>query len=164
MVRAYKKNLSVYSQRKDLRFFAITAAIAILVVAAVFWWLKLTGITMSNEAFCGYTEHQHSEDCIHKEPICSLGTEPARVLVCTDEAHGHSEACYEELSAHEHVDACYKAEYLCGEEEHIHTAICFSNLEADLETKADWEATLPGRTGDWRQDIVMKKQSIMLRD
>lgn len=193
MVRVNKKNLPFYSERKGLRFLAITAAIAILVVIAVFWWLKLTGITMSNEAFCGYTEHQHSEECITRELICDLSTEPTLTLTCpetehdhsdacyedtqvlicdldhdhTDECyvtektltcligeHQHSEACYEYLPAHEHVDACYKVEYLCGSEDHIHTAACFSNLDADLETKADWEATLPGRTGDWRQDIV----------
>ena len=148
---------------------------------------------MSNEAFCGYTEHQHSEECITRELICDLSTEPTLTLTCPETEHDHSDACYEDtqvlicdldhdhtdecyvtektltcligehqhieacyeyLPAHEHVDACYKVEYLCGSEEHIHTAACFSNLDADLETKVDWEATLPERTGDWRQDIV----------
>ena len=57
MVRVNKKSLPFYSERKGLRFLTITAAIAVLVVIAVFWWLKLTGITMSNEAFCGHTAH-----------------------------------------------------------------------------------------------------------
>ena len=65
----------------------MTSAVCILslmVVVGVFWWLKLTGITMANEAFCGLDEHAHTEAC---------GTE------CTAEAHTHTAACYSDISA-----------------------------------------------------------------
>lgn len=87
MIRVNKKNFPFYNERKGLRFLTITAVMAILVVVAVFWWLKLTGITMSNEAFCGYTEHQHSEECITRELICDLSTEPTLTLTCPETEH-----------------------------------------------------------------------------
>ena len=31
--------------------------ISLAVVLLVFWWLKLTGITLAGEAFCGISEH-----------------------------------------------------------------------------------------------------------
>lgn len=45
----------------------------------------------------------------------------------------------------------------CGEEEgpnHTHTLQCYSNPNADLETEANWTATIPSLTGNWNEDVV----------
>ncbi len=49
---------------------AAAAMLGIFVIMAVFWGLKLTGITLAGEACCGYTEHTHTEECITKTLIC----------------------------------------------------------------------------------------------
>ena len=45
----------------------------------------------------------------------------------------------------------------CGQEEgenHTHTLQCYSNPDADLETEANWSATIPSLTGNWNEDVV----------
>ena len=71
--------------------------ISLAVVLLVFWWLKLTGITLAGEAFCGISEHEHNDSCIAE---CTLT-------------------------------------------EHIHTASCYSDITADVETREEWEKTVP---------------------
>ncbi|MCD8130467.1 MAG: CHAP domain-containing protein, partial [Lachnospiraceae bacterium] len=53
----------------------------------------------------------------------------------------------------------YVLELVCGMEEHIHTVDCLSDDEADVETASDWEATLPGLTGNRAFDVVAVAQS-----
>ena len=43
----------------------ISILLSLLVIWGVFWSLKLTGITLAGEAFCGIDEHEHSELCAH---------------------------------------------------------------------------------------------------
>lgn len=45
---------------------------ALIVSIIVFWWLKLVGITVTGEAFCGLEEHTHSNDCFVTEFICGF--------------------------------------------------------------------------------------------
>lgn len=45
---------------------------AFIVAIVVFWWLKLIGITVTGDAFCGLDEHIHSEDCYSSELICGI--------------------------------------------------------------------------------------------
>lgn len=90
---------------------------ALLVFVAVFWWLKLTALTMAGDAFCGYEEHIHTLEC-------GLGA-----TECTIE--------------HQHTPDCVGAEFLCGLEAHTHTSDCYSDIKADLETPEVWAATLP---------------------
>ncbi len=69
-------SISGYVERRQLnkdvfrRRLATSAMLGLLVVVAVFWWLKLTGITLAGEACCGFTEHTHSEECIAQMLIC----------------------------------------------------------------------------------------------
>ena len=42
---------------------AVLPIISLFVVIGVFWWLKLIGITMAGEAFCGMEEHTHFREC-----------------------------------------------------------------------------------------------------
>lgn len=75
--------------------------ISLFVVLLVFWWLKLTGITLAGEAFCGIPEHTHTD------------------------------ACFSDLTS------------ICALSEHTHTSDCYSDITADVETREEWEATLP---------------------
>ncbi len=112
-----------YTQTWKRRITALLPLLSLLVTVIVFWWLKLTGITLTGEAFCGYTEHSHSEQCILSE------------LICTEQEH-------------EHTEDCYRISYTCDTEEHVHTSSCYSDVTADLETAEIWEATLPELTAE----------------
>lgn len=57
--------------------------LSLLVILIVFWGLKLTGIGIAGEAFCGKEEHIHSEEC----------------TACTKEAHIHDATCYSNVNA-----------------------------------------------------------------
>ena len=99
-----------------------SSVLCLAVILCVFWGLKLTGITMAGEAFCGIAEHAHTEACILQTTICDQ----------------------EESDSHTHTDACYQSLIQCTLEEHVHAAICYSDITADLENDADWEADLKG--------------------
>lgn len=74
-------------QRIQGRFWRVTACLSAVVILCVFWYLKLTGITLAGEAFCGMSEHQHTD-------ACQTAAQP-----CTLEEHIHVESCYSDLSA-----------------------------------------------------------------
>ena len=61
--------------------------LSVMVIIGVFWGLKLTGITMAGEAFCGIEEHAHDESC-NWRLICPL--EEA-------EPHTHTKECLEQV-------------------------------------------------------------------
>ncbi len=67
--------------RHNLR--QIIPALSLLVILIVFWSLKLTGIGIAGEAFCGKDEHIHTDECVS----------------CTKEEHIHDESCYSDLTA-----------------------------------------------------------------
>ncbi|MBQ8474136.1 MAG: hypothetical protein IJ499_00545, partial [Clostridia bacterium] len=100
---------------------AVLPLISLLVIIGVFWWLKLVGITLAGDAFCGFTEHTHTESCYEAQ------------LICVDEQDEHT-----------HTDSCYESVLICQTEEHTHISECYSDITADLETADDWEETLMG--------------------
>lgn len=114
----------------------IILLLSFLVVLSVFWGLKLTGITMAGEAFCGQEEHVHNEECMTSELICELGE---------SEIHIHSESCIlkklkcgqEEQEPHHHDDACKVKTLICEIEEkeaHTHSDECVNRtLSCALE-------------------------------
>ena len=127
----------------------IILILSLAVTLYVFWQLKLTGITMAGEAFCGKAEHVHDESCTVGELICTLPEEEAHVhsesclvhqLVCQleeSEAHTHGADCVdrtlicgmEEAEGHAHAEACYQQELICGlpeEEAHVHEESCYT--------------------------------------
>ena len=65
----------------------IVAIFSIVVVLWVFWHLKLTGIGIAGEAFCGHAEHCHDEQCMNEETTCQL------------KEHIHDETCYSDVTA-----------------------------------------------------------------
>ena len=134
------KYLSQVNTQKNARstLRRLGSALSVLVILGVFWGLKLTGITMAGDAFCGMEEHVHSETCVMQELICALEETPAHVhsdecleqiLICPEEeaeAHTHSEECSQktlvctlsdEASPHSHGDECYIEVPACGMEE-----------------------------------------------
>ena len=123
--------------------------LSLLVILGVFWGLKLTGITMAGEAFCGMEEHVHGEGCVLQELICETEETPAhahtedciyKVLKCEipeEEGHTHSDACIstsltctlEETEGHSHGADCFAQTLVCTvpeEPAHIHTDDCYT--------------------------------------
>ncbi|MBR3382767.1 MAG: LPXTG cell wall anchor domain-containing protein [Clostridia bacterium] len=134
MKNAIEKDAAIHGP--VLRRTALLAVMAIVTAGAVFWMLRIKGITMTNEAGCGLEEHVHTEECIaSKTPICGM----------------------EESEAHRHGDECCEIVYGCGKTEHVHTASCYPDPGADVETEDDWLRTLPDAdlmTGVWNEDIA----------
>ena len=122
--------------------------LSLLVTVGVFWGLKLTGITMAGEAFCGYEEHSHGEGCIQQTLICEIPEVQAhahseacleQILQCVED-HSHEDGCYileedrytcglEETQGHTHEDNCYEILEGCPLEEHIHQESCYSDIK-----------------------------------
>ena len=62
----------------------VALAFSLLVILSVFWSLKLTGITIAGDAFCGKPEHIHSQKCSDN---------------CAMTAHIHDRTCYSDIRA-----------------------------------------------------------------
>ena len=62
----------------------IITILSLAVILAVFWGLKLTGIGVAGEAFCGYEEHVHTQECGDS---------------CTKQEHVHDKTCYSNVNA-----------------------------------------------------------------
>ncbi|MDY3238656.1 MAG: fibro-slime domain-containing protein [Anaerovoracaceae bacterium] len=150
--------------------------LASVVVFCTTYALILPAITME-EAYCGITEHVHTEDCYSQ-----ADTVEEKQLVCTiDPAdfHEHTADCYdeegnlicgqEEKPQHVHTDACYEMVEVpsdtkiltCGMEEHTHTKACFADSAVDVETPQIWEQTMADAplTGEWRNDLLAVAQT-----
>ena len=65
----------------------IVTTLSLAVVLVVFWSLKLTGIGIAGEAFCGMQEHTHTDACFQNE------------WSCQSEEHTHIESCYSNINA-----------------------------------------------------------------
>lgn len=148
--RKFKQYLSTihntYVVKKKIK--KVFILFSIIVTIAVFWNLKLTGITLAGDAFCGKEEHEHSKDCYETSLICEEHSHSDECyvfdLIC-DSEHDHVAECYNVLLIcgyeHTHVEACYQKSLVCIDEEHIHDLSCYSDISADVETHTEWEAT-----------------------
>ena len=121
MEKSIQMNNSI---RRKLR--AALPLLSLAVIIGVFWWLKLTGLTMAGEAFCGMQEHVHGEDC-------------RLTLVCTEteeRIHTHEADCrkqvlactLQETEGHTHGDACYGRGLVCKEEHTHDETACYGNV------------------------------------
>ena len=103
--------------------------------------------------------HEHGPDCYDEEDV----------LICDEpewtEEHMHTEDCYEAVSvlicgeeeseappedapeAHVHTQSCYESVRICPLEEHVHDDGCYVDQTADVESAAQWEATIPALSG-----------------
>ena len=61
---------------------AVLTVLSLLVAIGVSWNLRMTGITLVNDACCGCEEHQHTEECYQD------------AIQCEYEEHIHSITCY----------------------------------------------------------------------
>ena len=114
-----------YFRIKNKKLYVIFFVLAVLVAVIVFWWLKLVGITITGDAFCGLEEHNHSAECYSSELVCDS--------VDTEELSAPSDG-----EAHKHSEQCYKKELVCEIAEHTHSSACFPDSDADTETVSDW--------------------------
>ena len=108
------------AKQRQKKILSVLIAIAVIVAIVVFWWLKLTGITMTGEALCDYTEHTHSDTCYQY------------TLICTDESEEHI-----------HTADCTEKVLACTAEEHIHTAECYTPILDEEETSENEEYDAP---------------------
>jgi len=117
--------------------------LALFVVLGVFWCLKLTGITLAGEAFCGMEEHRHGDRCPVGRLICGQKETPGhthdescilRQLICEQEEGAPSvsgEGGPEEGEGHTHTEECFYVGvgFGCGMTEaegHVHTEDCLT--------------------------------------
>lgn len=82
-INTYFEKLHIHNtDRRNLK--QVVTCLSLLVVLVVFWSLKLTGIGVAGEAFCGKAEHTHSQQC--PDP-------------CPQEEHIHGASCYSNIQA-----------------------------------------------------------------
>ena len=132
---AYIRQLNLNNMMNG-RVRQLVTVLSLLVILGVFWSLKLTGITMAGDAFCGHEEHVHSDACVTAELFCTQEEIPP---------HTHTEACLqtelgcglEEFPGHTHDESCLERELICTLEEipsHAHSEDCFGpQLKPDAE-------------------------------
>ena len=70
-------------KRRWRRAVVILTGLSLVVALVTVWNLRMTGVTIANDASCGYEEHQHTEECTQED-----------VLVCTLPEHIHKASCY----------------------------------------------------------------------
>ena len=104
-------------------------------------------------SYCGKEGQVHTEECYK----VAVTTEPT-------ETEGGEETTSETTEAMEETEAAQTVIIsdtpVCGKEEHTHTLKCYSNPDADVETAANWEATLPETlTGTWADDLLATVRS-----
>ena len=75
-------------KRRWQRVVVILSALSLIVALVTVWSLRMTGVTLANDATCGYEEHQHTEVCLQDD-----------TLICGHEEHIHSISCYSDPSA-----------------------------------------------------------------
>ncbi|MCI8388912.1 MAG: CHAP domain-containing protein [Clostridiales bacterium] len=188
-LKAYIEKIKADKVQKQ-RLISVLCVLSLFVAGGVFWRLRLIGITMSNDTYCGKIEHTHSDECIG-EQILICGYEDDDVVtgmseVDTYESEGTIESTDSENSEnivsddtfepdmgtsdittadsdasgeHIHTDECYNIVYICEIEEHHHGMQCYSNPNADVESAADWEASLPSLTGEYGADVASVAES-----
>ena len=78
----YLKDHKLFRVRNK-RIIALFPLIAVIVTIAVFWCLKLVGITITSEALCELDEHTHISSCYSGDE-----------LVCIKPEHTHTDECF----------------------------------------------------------------------
>lgn len=173
--------LQLNTEKRRFRYAVVILTVLSFTVALVTVWnLRITGVTIANDATCSFEEHLHTEECLtEKVLVCDYSTEnvaeePLADISVTsqidintvDEIYDGSNIDIDTESTeivtyvpHEHTDSCYKIEYLCGLNEHVHDLLCFSDPKADVETSEIWEKTLPELVGEKASDALLIAKS-----
>lgn len=85
--RSSSFDAAVWMKKIKYRVKPLLVLLSLFVVISVFWQLKLVGITLAGDAFCGMEEHQHSDSCYEDGNVCEL------------EEHTHIVSCYSDITA-----------------------------------------------------------------
>lgn len=81
--------LQLNTEKRHLRrAVVILTALSLVVALVTVWSLRMTGVTVANDASCGYKEHRHTEECMQGD-----------TLICGYEEHIHNISCYSEPKA-----------------------------------------------------------------
>lgn len=121
------------AKTKRRRIVSVLLVLSLFVTGSVFWMLRGVGTAMTEEALCGMTEHLHTSACYQTVPISlSNGSDPSSDAGVTVEQSAQL--------------------LICQLSEHIHDAACIPELAADMESKNDWEKTLPKALSENRQE------------
>lgn len=159
---------------------AVLLILAMVTTLVVNWNLRGTGIAATADYECGMEEHVHDKDCYElvctedgedgdikwskleaqdnaDTAEFEIGTAEETEDVTEAETKedemtaSPSDAAKDDSDAKQHIHTkkCYRL--ICEIPEHIHTSKCMSNIASEVETKEDWEATLPEFTGDENQ-------------
>lgn len=136
--------------------------ISFLVAIVVFWCLKLVGITVTGEAFCGIDEHLHSSECYVSEVVCGSDEISQSTLslpeVTTEEVESDDETELDENITQESDDAQENTEVesatdtteeITAQEIHTHTDACYEKILVCTETEHTHTAEcFPDKTAD----------------
>ena len=96
IVEEYLLQLNTKKQRFR-RNVAFLTALSLLVVLAVSWNLRQTGIAIANDAACGIEEHRHTEECpTEKVLICGYDVEEPMEALAEAPTEASAEATTEE--------------------------------------------------------------------
>lgn len=154
------EKLHAASRRKQLMgAVACIAAVAVLGTVVVF---SGTGYTKTGSTYCGFADHEHTEECYLAPLTCMFDPGDADYVL-----HTHTRACYDEtgnlvcpleaLTAHVHTAACYQdpstghyahdescygtvETLICGQEEvpaHTHDESCYDATGALICNQAE---------------------------
>lgn len=171
-------------QRRQFKHWQkIVTCLAAVVVFVTTYALILPAITMEDEIFCGFEDHQHSAEngCYEQRLICQLPEGDAHVhtsecytkektLICSlteQPSHTHTDKCIQTerilicedaSSEHEHSDECYQEiqTYLCGQEEssgHTHSDACYETM--DILTCERLEEELHTHTEECYEQVLV---------
>ena len=63
------------------------------------------------------------------------------------------------LEEHTHRSECYQDGLICGQQEHTHSLPCYADATADVETEAQWRASLPLTEGVSKENVLLIAKS-----
>lgn len=120
---------------KRRRMFSLLLVLSLFVSTGVLWSLRDIGITIVNDAMCGFDEHTHTEDCYGNVLVCGL----------------------EEDEEHTHTEECYETALICGHEEHIHLAACYTDEELPREQEEEPEGIVYINSDEYSEEDMYEE-------
>lgn len=143
----YLKKFNENSKRHK-KAVSVFVMLALIVAVGVTWRLKLIGVSMTNEVYCGKEEHVHTADCYRIVEATSVTDQDVVIAGVA----GHSEldtgsnqemaednlSGIDRMDDNEEIPEGYVKILTCGKEEHVHSILCMSDETADLESEEDW--------------------------
>ncbi len=154
------KKFRIDSKKLATVFFVSAFIIAIV----VFWWLKLVGITVTGDAFCGLKEHIHGDSCYVTETVCGFdetSSAPPQSEKTTEEKTTSQTEPSEEPSSDGASDTENPSEVTTEEDKattvketttvkaHIHTDECYKKTLSCTEAEhTHTQECFPDKTAD----------------